>query len=129
MNLDVTVENSDASKTKSPTGTALRFYRTLTRTHRHSCPQDFGLAKIVRRKVGGRLTQRYEMTGETGSTRYMCPEVALQMPYNEKVCTLFVSVRYGGGGQAAEGAGEELSMQRQHVPPSTYCIDFQGCAI
>eukprot|EP00904_Undaria_pinnatifida_P003883 jgi/Undpi1/13496/HiC_scaffold_8.g03155.m1 len=24
------------------------------------------------------------MTGETGSTRYMCPEVAMQLPYNEK---------------------------------------------
>lgn len=45
---------------------------------------DFGLAKIVRRKGGGRMSQRYEMTGETGSTRYMCPEVALQLPYNEK---------------------------------------------
>ncbi|CAB1121477.1 unnamed protein product [Ectocarpus sp. CCAP 1310/34] len=44
---------------------------------------DFGLAKIVRRR-GGRLSQRYEMTGETGSTRYMCPEVAMQLPYNEK---------------------------------------------
>ncbi|CAM9384725.1 unnamed protein product [Ascophyllum nodosum] len=44
---------------------------------------DFGLAKIVRRKAG-RLNQRYEMTGETGSTRYMCPEVAMQLPYNEK---------------------------------------------
>ncbi|CAM9317693.1 unnamed protein product, partial [Ectocarpus sp. 12 AP-2014] len=41
---------------------------------------DFGLAKIVRRR-GGRLSQRYEMTGETGSTRYMCPEVAMQLPY------------------------------------------------
>lgn len=46
--------------------------------------EDFGLAKIVRRKAG-RLNQRYEMTGETGSTRYMCPEVAMQLPYNEKV--------------------------------------------
>eukprot|EP00752_Nemacystus_decipiens_P014627 g13025.t1 len=44
---------------------------------------DFGLAKIVRRRAG-RLSQRYEMTGETGSTRYMCPEVAMQLPYNEK---------------------------------------------
>ncbi|CAM9212432.1 unnamed protein product, partial [Choristocarpus tenellus] len=44
---------------------------------------DFGLAKVVHRRAG-RLSQRYEMTGETGSTRYMCPEVALQYPYNEK---------------------------------------------
>ena len=37
------------------------------------------------RRRTGRLSQRYEMTGETGSTRYMCPEVAMQLPYNEKV--------------------------------------------
>lgn len=29
---------------------------------------DFGLAKIVRRR-GGRLSQRYEMTGETGAVK------------------------------------------------------------
>ncbi|CAM9826031.1 unnamed protein product [Ectocarpus sp. 6 AP-2014] len=44
---------------------------------------DFGLAKIIHR------TQRcgsvkYAMTGETGSPRYMPPEVATNQPYNEK---------------------------------------------
>jgi serine/threonine protein kinase len=44
---------------------------------------DFGLASCVR----SRTTQNtaYEMTGYTGSLRYMAPEVVLKQPYTEKV--------------------------------------------
>ncbi|CAM9860297.1 unnamed protein product [Discosporangium mesarthrocarpum] len=43
---------------------------------------DFGLARVVSRT---RVNARYEMTGETGSMRYMAPEVVESLPYNEKV--------------------------------------------
>jgi len=43
---------------------------------------DFGLARSVPR--GGSIDEVYEMTGETGSLRYMAPEVALGMLYNAK---------------------------------------------
>lgn len=43
---------------------------------------DLGLCTIVRR--GGSADTVYEMTGGTGSLRYMAPEVALEKPYNEK---------------------------------------------
>ncbi len=43
---------------------------------------DFGLCTCVR--VRKNAEDCYEMTGNTGSLRYMAPEVALKMPYNEK---------------------------------------------
>ena len=43
---------------------------------------DLGLCTIVRR--GSSADTVYEMTGGTGSLRYMAPEVALEQPYNEK---------------------------------------------
>ena len=44
---------------------------------------DFGLCRVVhKRKVE---TSAYEMTGGTGSLRYMAPEVVLHKPYTEKV--------------------------------------------
>ncbi|TFJ88587.1 hypothetical protein NSK_000157 [Nannochloropsis salina CCMP1776] len=43
---------------------------------------DFGLARSVPR--GASINEVYEMTGETGSLRYMAPEVALGMLYNAK---------------------------------------------
>jgi len=43
---------------------------------------DFGLAKCIRK--GERADDVFEMTGETGTLRYMAPEVALNMPYNDK---------------------------------------------
>jgi len=43
---------------------------------------DFGLARSVPRGVS--IDEVYEMTGETGSLRYMAPEVALGMLYNAK---------------------------------------------
>ena len=44
---------------------------------------DFGLAKAVP-GADASLNDLYEMSGETGSLRYMAPEVAERMPYNHK---------------------------------------------
>ena len=41
---------------------------------------DFGLAKVWE----GRENEPRKLTGQTGSTRYMSPEVALSQPYNAK---------------------------------------------
>jgi len=43
---------------------------------------DFGLSTCIR--TGTRADEAFEMTGYTGSLRYMAPEVALRQPYNEK---------------------------------------------
>lgn len=45
---------------------------------------DFGLIAIVKRRES-LSTEVYEMTGKTGSPRYMAPEVYLMQPYNETV--------------------------------------------
>lgn len=44
---------------------------------------DFGLSTCVRKRCYD--SEVYDMTGMTGSLRYMAPEVALHKPYNEKV--------------------------------------------
>ncbi|KAG5179638.1 Serine/threonine-protein kinase CTR1 [Tribonema minus] len=44
---------------------------------------DFGLAKILRERDRADCSDRYKLTGNTGSLRYMAPEVALEQPYNE----------------------------------------------
>jgi serine/threonine protein kinase len=44
---------------------------------------DFGLCRCVQKRSNE--TDTYEMTGYTGSLRYMAPEVVLSRPYNEKV--------------------------------------------
>ena len=41
---------------------------------------DFGLA-VALRKDTNRATGRYELTGGTGSRRYMAPEISLEVPY------------------------------------------------
>jgi len=43
---------------------------------------DFGLARCIQRNETGE--DIYEMTGGTGTLRFMAPEVALYKPYNEK---------------------------------------------
>lgn len=40
---------------------------------------DFGLAKVITRTLRGGSV-KYKMTGETGSPRYMSPEVAKSQP-------------------------------------------------
>ena len=59
---------------------------------------DFGLCVCVKRF--SMESSAYQMTGNTGSLRYMAPEVALSMPYNEKVdmysfCILFWEMATG----------------------------------
>eukprot|EP00981_Chlorochromonas_danica_P004483 scaffold905_cov153-Ochromonas_danica.AAC.1 len=44
---------------------------------------DFGLVTTV--KARSNPNDAYEMTGQTGSLRYMAPEVVLRRPYSEKV--------------------------------------------
>lgn len=44
---------------------------------------DFGLCRCVQKRTQD--NQVYQMTGNTGSLRYMAPEVVLGHPYNEKV--------------------------------------------
>lgn len=44
---------------------------------------DFGLARIVEH-ASVHSEESYEMSGETGSLRYMAPEVADSLPYNHK---------------------------------------------
>ena len=44
---------------------------------------DLGLCTCVKRRTDSNTT--YKMTGNTGSLRYMAPEVALRKAYNEKV--------------------------------------------
>ena len=44
---------------------------------------DFGLAKVIE-KGSPMSDDVYEMSGETGSLRYMAPEVADALPYNHK---------------------------------------------
>jgi len=44
---------------------------------------DFGLARVME-NVNSKSNDVYEMSGETGSLRYMAPEVAEGLPYNHK---------------------------------------------
>ena len=44
---------------------------------------DFGLCRVVRKRLSA--DEAYAMTGNTGSIRYMAPEVVLKLPYTEKV--------------------------------------------
>lgn len=46
---------------------------------------DFGLCSVVRKDK--QQDHVYEMTGNTGTLRYMAPEVALAKPYNQSVDT------------------------------------------
>mmetsp|Transcript_2856 Transcript_2856/g.4341 ORF Transcript_2856/g.4341 Transcript_2856/m.4341 type:complete len:452 (+) Transcript_2856:42-1397(+) len=47
---------------------------------------DFGLCSVVRSKQRGKgICETYAMTGNTGTLRYMAPEVALGKPYNQSV--------------------------------------------
>lgn len=44
---------------------------------------DFGLATEMKEDTRVKGTNLFKLTGETGSPRYMAPEVALSQPYNE----------------------------------------------
>lgn len=47
----------------------------------HLKVSDFGLSKIIDKSTNG----AYQMTGVTGTLRYMAPEVMRSESYNEKV--------------------------------------------
>lgn len=55
---------------------------------------DFGLSTRIPRQQGpsGIVNSRYQLTGQTGSVRYMAPEVALDQPYNQSVDTYSFSI-------------------------------------
>merc|ERR1712238_235919 len=46
---------------------------------------DFGLAKEIQPSEDGMENEVFELSGETGSLRYMAPEVCKSMKYNRKV--------------------------------------------
>ena len=53
---------------------------------------DFGLSKSlpVNKHAGYDLDSKFKLTGETGSYRYMAPEVFRHEPYNFKVSMCFL---------------------------------------
>ena len=51
--------------------------RSLTHTPLPCCDPSYGIHRYE--------TESYDMTGNTGSLRYMAPEVVLNKPYTEKV--------------------------------------------
>ena len=51
---------------------------------------DFGLSKCIRKSVSS--NEVFAMSGGTGTLRYMAPEVALNLPYNEKAGKFLVLV-------------------------------------
>ena len=55
---------------------------------------DFGLSKSlpVNKHAGYDLDSKFKLTGETGSYRYMAPEVFRHEPYNFKVGTCEISL-------------------------------------
>jgi serine/threonine protein kinase len=58
---------------------------------------DFGLAKVVD-NASTESDDVYTMSGETGSLRYMAPEVADSLPYNHKSDVYsFGKCQYSGG--------------------------------
>lgn len=69
-----------------PTGVVHRYLKPnnlLVDASSHVKISDFGLAKMV--DIVKALDESYVMTGETGSYRYMAPEVFRHEKYNEKV--------------------------------------------
>lgn len=63
---------------------------------RHAKLADFGLSSVVDlkklSKKNGQLSDKYELTGGTGSFTYMAPEVLKNSKYNEKVDVFSVSI-------------------------------------
>jgi serine/threonine protein kinase len=53
---------------------------------------DFGLAKEICSDTPKMSDGTYKLTGQTGSLRYMAPEVANEVPYNEKCDVYSMSI-------------------------------------
>lgn len=79
---------------------------------------DFGLSKLIE-VAAGDVHEVYELTGETGSYRYMAPEVFLRKKYNTKVDVFsFAMILYemfeGAPPFADEGDKEAAFMVAKH---------------
>jgi len=71
---------------------------------------DFGLAKLIPRQCGPH-DEPVEMTGKTGSARYMAPEVALSKPYNGKADVhSFAMILYQMAAHEKPFSGMDLEM-------------------
>ncbi|KAI2494003.1 protein kinase [Fragilaria crotonensis] len=55
---------------------------------------DFGLAKEICSDTPRMSNGTYKLTGQTGSPRYMAPEVANELPYNEKCDVYSMSILF-----------------------------------
>ena len=74
---------------------------------------DFGLCSVVRKFKGS--NDCYQMTGNTGTLRYMAPEVAIGKPYNSSVDVYsFVIIVWQilNGDVPFQGMGRKAFMQR-----------------
>ena len=75
---------------------------------------DFGLCCCVRKRTED--TEVYQMTGNTGSLRYMAPEVVLGKPYTEKVDVFsFAIVIWAIARNEEPFAGFDVLAHRQRV--------------
>ena len=75
---------------------------------------DFGLCRCVQKRTSENET--YEMTGNTGSLRYMAPEVVLNKPYTEKVDVYsFAMVIWTIARNKNPFAGFDRAMHRERV--------------
>jgi len=69
---------------------------------------DFGLSRVLG-PVKATASERYRLTGGTGSLRYMAPEVAANQPYNEKADV------YGFGVILWEMLANDLPYKKLHT--------------
>jgi len=69
---------------------------------------DFGLSRVLG-PTKTSSTERYRLTGGTGSLRYMAPEVAANQPYNEKADV------YGYGVILWEMLANDLPYKKLHT--------------
>ena len=83
---------------------------------------DFGLCTCVRQRRS--LNEAYELTGNTGSLRYMAPEVALRQPYTEKVDV------YSFGIMVWQMARDRIPFkgERMYFVSVLICCDTSSCS-
>ena len=75
---------------------------------------DFGLCRCVMKRSS--QNQTYEMTGNTGSLRYMAPEVVLDQRYNEKIDVYsFAIVVWAIASNKPPYKGFDRTMHRERV--------------
>ena len=81
---------------------------------------DFGLSKSLpmNKHAGFDLESKFKLTGETGSYRYMAPEVFRHEPYNKQVGGAFVAD--GRLLSAAQHGTAESAPAGSDPPPSSH---------